>query len=212
MWTSQRDSISCTLHLLMMVMLVAGCLLFWPKTVLAFSDSGAQQALEAAMQYVNLEYEFEGEPGQGVAYLYGGQDTVTSYLKKIAQGAEPGRQAGIDASGLVINAYREVHPQLTFVHRGNSQETEVKDATSSTLYLWNVEPLTPEELRPGDLVFFGTEGTGINGVALYAGRQGELMQIVTASQSQRKVVMTRIRVGGDYWKRSYAGAGRLIKR
>lgn len=193
-------------------MLVVTCLMIGPTTVLAFSDSEAQQALAAAKQYVTVEYQIDDGMWQGVAYLYGGQDTIPDYLQKIAEGAQPGKQAGIDASGLVINAYQAVYPDLRFSYRANSEETLVNDASSKTLYLWNVRPLAPEELMPGDLVFFGTEGYGINGVALYAGRQGQLMQIVTASQSQGKVVLTRVRVGGDYWKRSFAGAGRLIKR
>lgn len=193
-------------------LLMLGCVLIGSTTVLAFSDLEAQQALAAAMEYVTVEYDLEGESRQGVAYRFGGQDTVSGYLEKIGQGAEPGRQAGIDASGLVINAYRSVYPDLRFAQVTNSREAEVADASSMTLYLWNVRPLAPEELKPGDLVFFGTEGSGINGVALYAGRQGQLMEIVTASQSQRKVVVTRIRVGGNYWKRGFAGAGRLIKR
>ena len=212
MRTSRAKGISCRSCLTLLALFVLGCVLMWPTTALAFSDLEAQEALTAAIEYATLEYELDGELCQGVSYRFGGQDTVSGYLEKIAQGAEPGEQAGIDASGLVINAYRSVHRGLRFVHIVNSREKEVKDASSMTLYLWNVRPLEPEELKPGDLVFFGTEGSGINGVALYAGRQGELMQIVTASQSQGRVVITRVRVGGDYWNRSFAGAGRLIKR
>jgi len=93
-----------------------------------------------------------------------------------------------------------------------SREVRVKDASSETLYLWNVRPLTIDELRPGDLVFFRSSGRSINGVALYAGRRGDLVQIVTASQGRGKVVLTTVRIGGDYWNESFAGAGRLIKR
>ena len=212
MRTSRARCINLASSWILIILVTVGCLLILPKRVLAFSDSEARQALEAAMEYVTLEYHIGGELRQGVAYRFGGQDTISSYTGKIAQGAEPGKEAGIDASGLVVNAYRSVYPGLRFVQVGDLGEMIVNDASSMTLYMWNVRPLAPEELKPGDLVFFGTEGSGINGVALYADQQDHLMQIVTASQSQGKVVVTRVRVGGDYWNRSFAGAGRLIKR
>ena len=212
MGTSRVKYINITASWILIILVTVACLLIWPSKGLAFSDLEAKQALEAAMEYVTLEYDSEGELRQGVAYCFGGQDNISNYLSKISQGAEPGKEAGIDASGLVINAYRSVYPALRFVQVSNSRELVVNDANSMTLYLWNVRPLPPEELEPGDLVFFGTDGSGINGVALYAGEQDGRMQIVTASQSQGKVVVTGMRLGGDYWKRSFAGAGRLIKR
>ena len=197
---------------LAVLLLSVGCLVVWTAAAMAFSDAEAEQALAAAMEYVTVEYRVDGELHQGVAYLYGGQDTVAAYLDKLKQGAEPGSQTGIDASGLVINAYKAVYPALELVSMAGSRELRVKDASSEALYLWNVRSLSADELRPGDLVFFGTEGRRVTGVALYAGRRGDLMEIVTASQSRGKVVLTTVRIGGDYWDNSFAGAGRLIKR
>ncbi|NLA58895.1 MAG: C40 family peptidase [Firmicutes bacterium] len=201
-----------SLWVLTVLLLSIGCLTLWPAAAMAFSDAEAEEALAKAMEYATVEYWLEGELHQGVAYLYGGQDTVSEYLAKLEQGAEPGIAAGIDASGLVINAYRAVYPELELISMAGSREVRVKDASSETLYLWNVRPLTIDELRPGDLVFFRSSGRSINGVALYAGRRGDLVQIVTASQGRGKVVLTTVRIGGDYWNESFAGAGRLIKR
>lgn len=212
MRTSLPRSGQASLQMLVVILLTSGCLMMWSAAAAAFSDAEAEKALAEALEYATVQYWFEGEPHQGVAYLYGGQDTVSQYIAKLEQGAEPGVQAGIDASGLVINAYRAVYPELQLVSVVGSQEVLVKDASSETLYSWNVRPLTVDELRPGDLLFFGTEGRGINGVALYAGRRGNLLEMVTASQSRGKVVLTTVRLGGDYWESSFVGAGRLIKR
>ncbi|NLJ85344.1 MAG: C40 family peptidase [Firmicutes bacterium] len=212
MKVSSRLNLGARCYLMMVGSVMACLLLFSTTAVFAFSSQEVREALDVAMQYADLEYSIDDELMQGVAYFYGGQDTISSYLAKIEQGVRPGEGAGIDASGLVVNAYRAIYPELKFVHNTNSKETMVADASSMTLYLWNIRPMKLEDLEPGDLIFFGTEGSGINGVSLYVGRQGESVRIVTASQTQGKVVLTGIRMGGDYWKGSFAGAGRLIKR
>ena len=211
-WTSRaRENLGSPCYWILAAILLVFWVMLWPTGALAFSDQEAKQALDAAMQYADLEYVIQGELWQGMAYFYGGQDTISSYLGKIEQGVQPGAGAGIDASGLVINAYKAIYPDLRFLYRTNSQETKVSDTSSKSLYLWNVRTVELEDLQPGDLIFFGQEGN-IHGVALYAGRRGESIRIVTASQSQGKVVLTGIRAGGDYWRSSFAGAGRLIKR
>lgn len=178
-----------------------------------FTPEEGRQALEVARQYVTVRYQYEGEERQGVAYLLGGQDTVAGYLEKVKNGAVPGKEAGIDASGLVVNAYKAVYPGLRFVFRTeDGKEAMVRDASSETLYLWNVDPVKPENLQPGDLIFFGSPGGGINGVALYAGRRGAFLRIIVASQGKGKVIETGIRINGDYWNRRFAGAGRLLKQ
>ena len=105
MRTSRARCINLASSWILIILVTVGCLLILPTRVLAFSDLEARQALEAAMEYVTLEYHIEGELRQGVAYRFGGQDTISSYRKN-RTGAEPGKEAGIDASGLVVNAYR----------------------------------------------------------------------------------------------------------
>lgn len=178
-----------------------------------FTPEERHQALEAAREYVSVRYQYNGQERQGVAYLSGGQDTVADYLEKVKQGAEPGKKAGIDASGLVINAYKTVYPQLQFISRTpEGKKVMVRDASSEILYLWNIEPAAPEDLKPGDLIFFRSPQGRINGVALYSGRQGNYIRIIVASYRKGKVIETGIRINGEYWNERVAGAGRLLKR
>lgn len=194
------------------------CLLGLPVSEAAndaspFTADQAQKALEAAREYVGVQYVYQGEERKGVAYLLGGQDTVSSYLQKVAEGQKPGVDVGIDASGLVINAYRVVFPKLRFASGPpDGESTMVRDVSSQTMYSWNVQLVTVEDLRPGDLVFFGTSEESVSGVALYAGRQGVSLRIIVASQRQGRVIETGIRLNGEYWNTHVVGVGRLLKR
>jgi cell wall-associated NlpC family hydrolase len=59
------------------------------------------------------------------------------------------------------------------------------------------------ELRPGDLVFFRLDGRDVSHVGIYAGDE----RFVHAPQSGGSVRMARL--DDEYFRRRYAGAGRL---
>lgn len=184
----------------------------WSNDPATFSVEERAQALAAAREYAEIEYLYDDQPCSGVAYLNGGQDTVAEYLTELEAGAIPGVDIGIDASGLVINAYKSVYPGLRLVYQSTSEKRSmVSDASSQTIYQWNVERIEPEALTLGDLIFFGTSPNRISGVGLYAGRLGRSIRVIIASASQQKVVETGIIFGGDYWTNNVVGAGRLIK-
>ena len=58
-----------------------------------------------------------------------------------------------DCSGLIIWAYAQVLPELQL--RIGSQV--VNDATQDELWKYNVEPIPPEQMRPGDIVFITSD-------------------------------------------------------
>lgn len=65
-------------------------------------------------------------------------------------------------------------------------------------------PVQPEELKEGDLVFFITKGRNISHVGLYL----QDNKFVHASTSSGVVISS---LNENYWSKRYAGAGRVIE-
>lgn len=159
----------------------------------------AEQAYDYAMEYVTNE----------VAYLYGGRLQVDQYLQELEAGKQPGIDIGVDASALVVNAYRDNIPSLKFWYDEN-QTRIVSDATSSILANYNSQTISKDNLIPGDLIFFQNSNGVINGVAIFSHIQGEVIHFITASANAGKVVLTNALLQGDYWNNSFARFGRLL--
>lgn len=93
-----------------------------------------------------------------------------------------------DCSGLVTYAYRQLGVAVP--------RTAAQQFAAAT-------PVPRDELRPGDLVFFRLDGREVSHVGIYAG--GE--RFVHAPQSGGEVRVARL--DDEYFRRRYAGAGRL---
>jgi cell wall-associated NlpC family hydrolase len=65
-------------------------------------------------------------------------------------------------------------------------------------------PVPRRDLRPGDLVFFRLEGRDVSHVGIYAGDD----RFVHAPQSGGQVRMASL--DEEYFRRNFAGAGRLL--
>jgi len=94
---------------------------------------------------------------------------------------------GIDCSGLVVRAMA-------------AQGMNVPHHAAS-LYRMGTR-VTYEELQPGDLVFFNTNGKGVSHVGIWVGNH----QFIHASSSGRGVVVDRMQ---GYYSRRLVGARRL---
>lgn len=94
-----------------------------------------------------------------------------------------------DCSGLVY-----------FVHRRHGIDVP---RTAAQQYA-AATPVRTRELRPGDLVFFRLEGRKVSHVGIYAGGD----RFVHAPQSGGQVRFARL--DEDYFRRSFAGAGRFL--
>ena len=99
---------------------------------------------------------------------------------------------GLDCSGLVYLSFREA---LKFTI----------PRTSEGIYNW-AEKIATEDLQPGDLVFFVTDGQNVSHLGIYA---GEGRFIHSASEGPRTGVMYST-MDEAYWKRTYKGAGRAL--
>lgn len=171
----------------------------------------ARKALEEAIRYAEVTYEFQGEQRQGVAYLWGGRMSVDAFLQAVREGKEPGVEAGADASAVVVNAYRAADPGIRFaVGSGEAARFEL-DANSRTLYDFNVRFVPVEELRPGDLIFFSGEGGEVAGVGVFERREGPLVHFVVASASAGRVIRTFLNVNNEYWRTRFLAAGQLLR-
>lgn len=169
-----------------------------------------ERFLQEALRYATVEWQ-AGETVQvGMPYVWGGRTPLDAFVVAVATGEVPAG-GGVDASGLVVGAARAIDPNFRFRSQQGGAWVAVADINSSALYRWGVEPVTLEELRPGDLIFFGSNGT-VDGVAIYERTVGRSIRFVVASAGQGRVVRTGADLDGEYWKTRFIGAGRLLRR
>ena len=96
-----------------------------------------------------------------------------------------------DCSGLVTFAYRQLGIAVP--------RTAAQQFAAAT-------PVSRRDLQPGDLVFFRLDGRDVSHVGIYAGGD----RFVHAPQSGGQVRMASL--DDDYFRRRFAGAGRLYLR
>lgn len=171
----------------------------------------ARRALEEAMRYADVTYEFRGERRQGVAYLWGGRMSVAAFVEAVRSGKEPGVEAGADASAVVVNAYRAADPTLRFAAAAGGTLRLVADADSRTLYEHNVRHVPLEALRPGDLIFFSGSDGQVAGVGIFERRDGPNVHFIVASASAGRVIRTFLNVNNEYWRTRFLAAGQLLR-
>lgn len=175
------------------------------------SDQTAARAMAAAARYADVRYTVDGNEREGVAYKWGGRMSVEEYLAAVAAGARPAIDAGVDASAVAVNAYLAADPELRFVSGTEGRTRRLGDATSRTLYKWNVTEVPVSRLRPGDLIFFkGTSG-GVAGVGVFEKKEGPNVYFVVASQTAKKVIHTFLNVNHAYWQSRFLAAGQLLQ-
>ena len=122
-----------------------------------------------------------GDPGRAVL------DAAESRLGAPYRYGGAGPDA-FDCSGLVTYAYRQLGVAVP--------RTAAQQFAAAT-------PVPRGDLRPGDLVFFRLDGREVSHVGIYAGDE----RFVHAPQSGGSVRMARL--DDEYFRRRYAGAGRL---
>ena len=186
--------------------------------VLVVSTSGAASAAEAgAVQTVSAQVALAALEQAlryveaGVPYQLGGKITLEEYLALKEADPEAAATRGVDASGVVVNAYRAVLPDLQLLAGPPEQGRKATYVTSDALFRYNTVPVPLEQAQPGDLVFFRSAGgDSIGGVGIVSTISGRIVRVVVASASRGRVVEIGIDTQGDYWARNVAGLGRLI--
>lgn len=170
-------------------------------TTTTVSQEQALAALQEALRYVEA----------GVPFKLGGKITLEEYLTLKEQDPLAAESAGIDASGVVINAFRAAVPDLVLFAGPPEQGRTAAYVTSAALFRYNTVPVPLEQARPGDLLFFRSpEGDAITGVGIVSALTGHVVRVVVASASRGRVVDVGINTRGEYWATNVAGLGRLV--
>ena len=107
------------------------------------------------------------------------------------------RYAGLDSRGLDCSG-------LVYVSFMDSLNISVP-RTSAQLFSWT-KTIPREELKPGDLVFFITDGRGISHVGIYTGGG----RFIHAPSEGNITGVTYDSLSDSYWARTFAGAGRAL--
>ena len=102
---------------------------------------------------------------------------------------------------------RSKHPIYAVVQ---GERQLLPDATSDSLYRFNIRAISVEELRPGDLIFFKSESGGVAGVAIFERREGPNIHYIVASPNAGKVVRTFNNVHNSYWQTRFLAAGQVL--
>ena len=99
---------------------------------------------------------------------------------------------GFDCSGLVYRSFMD------------SLKVAVP-RSSNLLHTW-ADKISPDQMRPGDLVFFITSGPGISHVGIYVGDR----QFIHAPSRGFATGVMYSCLDEAYWRKTFAGAGRAL--
>lgn len=166
---------------------------------------------ETALAYATVTYVVDDEERQGMPFLLGGRTNLDTFTATVAGGdlaAHNLHGLGLDASGLVVSVLKDLDPAVRFAASADDEPVLWADATSALLSDYNVIHVEAPEVRAGDLIFFGRNGS-VTGVAIVTGRTGTRVDFVVASSAQGRVHHTFARTDGDYWQNNIVGVGRL---
>ncbi|MFB5763593.1 C40 family peptidase [Paenibacillus medicaginis] len=139
-------------------------------------------AMSAAIAFVSLSF------GAGSVYADSKMDLVIQDAKGTSYRAGGTTLSGFDCSGFTSYVFDQLGLDLP---RQSSTQFEAGTAVSR------------DEMRPGDLVFFNTNGRGVSHVGIYVG-DGRFAH----SSSSRGVTVSSL--GESYYADRYLGAKRVM--
>lgn len=202
-----------------MLTVIVGVL--WVGAALARSDhptmtaERGQRLAEAALAYAEVTFVVDGEEQQGMPYAWGGRTGLDGLKERLSGGDGVGvlpQDIGVDASGLVVAALRDIDGGVRFFASATG-DVRWADATSALLYEWNTKAVDIQDARAGDVVFFGSKAVDgraqVEGVGVVTAVSGSRVDFVVASAGQGRVVHTFARADGEYWQNNILGIGRL---
>ncbi|MBO8125798.1 MAG: C40 family peptidase [Firmicutes bacterium] len=111
-----------------------------------------------------------------------------------------------DCSGLIVWAYKQAWPNITF----RVGHEKVSDVNMDALWRFNVVPVLPENMQPGDLVFITDDETKVTHGGLFIRWvDEEHFEFINASSYHRSVVRDVWPINGLIRGQWFVGAGRM---
>jgi NlpC/P60 family len=113
-----------------------------------------------------------------------------------------------DSSSIILYSYRQVIPSM----RLRTSERDANfDTSHAFVYYWNFEPLSLEELRPGDLVYISDGTNPVTHGALFVEwvEPYKIMKFLHASTRLGKVVIEEWPVDEEVRGQTFVAGGRL---
>lgn len=112
-----------------------------------------------------------------------------------------------DCSGLITWAYKAAMRSVAVFRVGNQQTT---DASMQDLWQYNIIPLLPADVLPGDIVFITSEQDRITHGGLFIRWVGDdEFEFINASSYHGQVTVDTWSVNGTKREQWFVGAGRL---
>jgi cell wall-associated NlpC family hydrolase len=112
-----------------------------------------------------------------------------------------------DCSGLVVYSYQSAY-RATHIFSDGKQL--VDDVTADTLFRHNIQPVEPEQLIPGDLIFISSESDRITHVGIVADIQKPRVEMVHASSFAGEVLEEHWPLEQVVRNQHVVGFGRLL--
>lgn len=111
-----------------------------------------------------------------------------------------------DCSGLIVWSYKQAYPDISF----RVDNKRVPDVSMNGIWKYNIVPITPTDMRPGDIVFItGSESEMTHGGMFIEWVDEDTFRFINASSYYGAVVIDEWPIRGEVRGQWFAGAGRL---
>lgn len=139
-------------------------------------------------------HQTEIEPQQSAAYLIQAKKAINSPYRWGGQSMVE----GFDCSGLIVWALQ----QAGISNRFSAGQSAEADITADVMYLHNSDPVAPQNMLPGDLIFFDADSNGTKehvSIYLAPATEADSFTVLDAFSTEGSV---KIRTIDNFWQKN----------